>query len=127
MNEDKIIASTIPWTPDEVTQFRRRLGYRFDYDEEKRVVNQEYIRHNGKRFFISTVDIGIDMSITGNPPLYYETMVFPARQWDAVFCKRYSTRDEAAEGHDFFKFAITSGIMELTDGEFRLLDIIEIE
>jgi hypothetical protein len=76
---------------------------------------------------ISTVDIGIDMSMTGNPPLYYETTVFPRGKWNKVYCGRYETRDQAAEGHEFVKFAITSGIMELRDGYFRLLDLVNVE
>jgi hypothetical protein len=48
--------------------------------------------------FVSTVFLGINHNFFGNgPPILFETMVFIAG--DGGDCERYSTWDEAAEGH----------------------------
>jgi len=47
---------------------------------------------------ISTVFIGIDYSIFGDKPLLFETMIFGGQH--DLFCKRYSTWEEAENGHE---------------------------
>lgn len=46
---------------------------------------------------VSTVFLGLDHSLEGNPPLLFETMVFGGE--NDSYQKRYSTWDEAMEGH----------------------------
>lgn len=55
---------------------------------------------------VSTVWLGLDYSVTGRMHLF-ETMVFEAengrvKNWRELDCTRYSTEDEAKEGHENF-------------------------
>ena len=51
--------------------------------------------------WVSTVWLGLDYSFSGEgPPIIFETMVFPARDnWRELDMDRYSTPEEAEEGH----------------------------
>lgn len=58
----------------------------------------------GHEFFVSTVFLGLDHQYGNGPPLVFETMIFPAKdgdiaEWGEEFCDRYTTIDEAREGH----------------------------
>ena len=57
------------------------------------------LQSHGK--FVSTVWLGLDYQFEeGEPPLIFETMVFPMEgNWDEEYCERYSTLEEAEEGH----------------------------
>ena len=46
---------------------------------------------------VSTVCLGVDMSLFEGPPIVFETMVFIGRE--AIEQERYSTWAEAEEGH----------------------------
>jgi len=48
---------------------------------------------------ISTVFLGLDHSFGNGPPLLFETMVFGWPEGEE-HCTRYSTWEEAIEGHD---------------------------
>lgn len=50
-------------------------------------------------YLISTVDLGIDHSFGDGKPLYYETMIFKKDSYLDLYCERYSTEEEAREGH----------------------------
>ena len=53
---------------------------------------------NGMR--VSTVWLGIDHNYFGGRPLLFETMVFSDnKNYQERYCDRYSTWDEAIEGH----------------------------
>lgn len=54
------------------------------------------------RLTVSTVFLGIDhnFSPTGSPVLY-ETMIFAGKSWSDEYQRRYHTRAEAIEGHDY--------------------------
>lgn len=62
-------------------------------------------------YWVSTVWLGLDHnhSIKGSP-LIFETMVFGPGE-DDIFCDRYSTEQEAAEGH-------VDVVNQLRDGTF---------
>ena len=66
-------------------------------DSERRIVAQDTV--DGK--WVSTVFLGIDHSFEfSDPPLWYETMVFPEKDnYAELYCDRYTTRDEALAGH----------------------------
>jgi hypothetical protein len=50
--------------------------------------------------WVSTVHLGINVQFGDGPALWYETMVFPGPdQWSELDCDRYSTPEEAREGH----------------------------
>jgi hypothetical protein len=49
---------------------------------------------------VSTVWLGLDHSFHGDEPLVFETMIFSEHKpRTEIYMKRYSTWDEAAEGH----------------------------
>lgn len=53
---------------------------------------------HGKR--VSTVWLGLDHNHFGGPPLLFETMVFDGIKIGfEIYMKRYTTWDEAVEGH----------------------------
>lgn len=62
--------------------------------EEHRPVAEETVG----RYRVSTVWLGIDHSFGSGPPLIFETMVF-RNTYNDVYCNRYSTEQEAIEGH----------------------------
>lgn len=71
-------------------------GEFFEKNRSERIVRQEEIM--GKR--ISTVFIGIDLGYFNDRPLIFETMVFdPADSGHDIYCTRYSTWQQAEEGH----------------------------
>lgn len=63
---------------------------------DKKIVKQETLP-NGK--WVSTVWLGLDHSFLGGDPLIFETMVFESKGGDDVDMERYSTEEEALEGH----------------------------
>ncbi len=66
------------------------------FETADRIVKQTKLK-NGYR--VSTVFLGTDHSFTGGPPLLFETMVFKGKDWSNLDMDRYSTWDEAVEGH----------------------------
>ena len=56
-----------------------------------------------KEYSVSTVFLVMDHSFGDYSnevrPLVFETMVFPLNSWDDQECERYSTWEEAKEGH----------------------------
>lgn len=79
--------------------FKNRLGFREDFDWETRFDLKTKIG----TYTISTVDLGIDHSFGLGKPLYYETMIFNGNEKNVFedYQVRYSTEDEAKEGHEF--------------------------
>jgi len=67
-------------------------------DRSYKIIKQEELE-NGK--FVSTVWLGLDYQPEeGEPPLIFETTVIPMEgNWDEEYCERYSTLEEAEEGH----------------------------
>ena len=49
-------------------------------------------------FYVSTVKLPFDHGF-GDVPLLYETMIFPKGKWIELYLDRYSTEEEAREGH----------------------------
>ncbi len=64
---------------------------------ENRIVNQEEIKEHQ----VSTVFLGLDHNWNpkSNVPLIFETMVFEPNSYSEIYCTRYSTWNEAEEGH----------------------------
>ena len=54
----------------------RELGYREDFDPNNRIIKQDYFELGDRRYFMSTVDLGIDHSFFSDKPIYWETMIF---------------------------------------------------
>jgi len=63
------------------------------FEINNRIVKQDYIGE----IFVSTVFLGIDHSYGDEPPLLFETMIFGGVP--DQYQERYSTWDEAEEGH----------------------------
>ncbi len=50
---------------------------------------------------VSTVWLGVDHNFYGGSPLLFETMVFSTpKDLNDIYMKRYTTWDEAVEGHN---------------------------
>lgn len=105
--------------------WKRRLGYREDYDENNRTVKQEDVGFNGKTYWVSTVDLGLDHSFGYGPPLYFETMVFERVNgqvdYSERYCNRYPTRHDALNGHNRLVDALNNGNIKVDEyGSFEL-------
>lgn len=48
---------------------------------------------------VSTIWLGLDHSFGGDKPLLFETMIFEKDDYNDLFCRRYTTWDEAEKGH----------------------------
>lgn len=68
-----------------------------DYD--KRKIGDDYIETRDGTFRVSTVHLVLDHSHGGPVPLIFETMVFPHAESSDALCLRWSTREQAADGH----------------------------
>lgn len=94
------------------------FGFRKDYDEKNRIVKQECVTHDNKRYWVSTVDLGLNHQFGEGNPLYYETMIFGVKDDDDIdyvnlYCDRYETREEAQKEHDEIIKLINENKMEL--------------
>jgi len=66
----------------------------------ERHVGNDYIPLKGRTFHVSTVWLGLDHSFGYGPPLIFETMIFgPKGTSDDLYQYRYSTLEQAREGH----------------------------
>lgn len=74
-------------------------GYESLWDPENRRVAETTIGG----IWVSTVHLPMDHSFGQGPPLIFETMVFDHREDERnmsdEYCDRYSTQEEALEGH----------------------------
>lgn len=100
----------------DLTQF----GFRPDFDINNKVVKQEAIKVEGKAYTVSTVDLGLDHSFGGGPPLYFETMIFPKDTGADMYCNRYTTREEALASHENLVKDLAAGKYEIVDDYFEL-------
>lgn len=101
-----------------------KFGFRKDYDYNKRVVKQEDIIFEGEKYFVSTVDLGLNHNFNlSGPPLYYETMIFPENEtFDVYYCNRYSEREEALKSHEALVYNILNGNYKIVDGHFEEIE-----
>lgn len=58
---------------------------------------------------VSTVWLGMNHAYNDEAPLIFETMVFLKDTFDDVWCQRYSTEQEAIQGHKDLVESITQG------------------
>lgn len=76
---------------------REEWASKFEDDDDRRVAETTV-----GIFWVSTVFLGLNHAWGGGPPLIFETMVFnqdSEREFEDVFCERYSTEEEALAGH----------------------------
>ncbi len=99
-------------------EFMKQLGYREDFDENNRIVKQEDIAFKGNKYFVSTIDLGLDHGFDGYP-LYFETMIFPTGEWGDMYCDRYANRETALQKHVKLVDDINNGKYEIKDGYFE--------
>jgi hypothetical protein len=82
-------------------------GFREDYDENNRRIGEDVVDVDGNKYWVSTVDLGLDHSFGKGEPLYWETMIFPCddnggvTDWGELYCNRYPTKQAAVEGHAY--------------------------
>lgn len=98
-------------------EIRKRMGFRADYDEDNRVIKQENVEYQGKKLFVSTVDLGLDHSFGVGPKLYWETMVFEENSLEDIFMNRYPTKELAQKGHEDIVRKLRNNLIYInTDG-----------
>lgn len=86
--------------PCSVEEYSRKFE-----SDKKRVAYDEV-----KEKRISTVFLGIDHQFVDNgTPLLFETMIFPLDSFMDEYCERYSTWQEAEEGHKKVLQAVING------------------
>ena len=70
--------------------------------------NPRHVAENvvGEKHVVSTVQLTMDHSWGAGPPLWFETMAFRCSPegkvtvFEGLDCERYSTREQALEGHE---------------------------
>ena len=100
----------------------RELGYREDFDPNNRIIKQDYFELGDRRYFMSTVDLGIDHSFFSDKPIYWETMIFDhtnGENFGDLYQERYSSLEDAIANHERILTLATEGtfntIKELGD------------
>lgn len=88
------------------------LGWRKGFDWNNRFKKQEVVEVNGKEYYISTVDLGLDHSYGKGEPLYYETMVFEKGSPVDLYMERYTTEKQALDGHKRTIDKLKNGTLE---------------
>lgn len=84
-----------------------KQGKEITAEEFSRLHTPEYAtvcRTESNGWLISTVWLGIDHSFGDSTPIIFETMIFrpgadDSPSLDEVYCSRYSTENEAMDGH----------------------------
>jgi len=67
---------------------------------------------------VSTVFLCINHKFGNGPDLWFETMVFPKEnEYRELHTDRYTTYDEAIEGHNRICYMVTSGKIKLNNEE----------
>ena len=82
----------IDGNPVKLQQLNNKLG-----NPEYRHIGRHEIPTRQGNILVSTVWIGLDHNYGDGPPLIFETMIFGGDRDQE--CHRYSTRQEAVEGH----------------------------
>ena len=88
--------------------------YKIDgYPPEKNGDNEKLWRvgnDNVGDYRVSTVFLALNHQWNPNEkPVLFETMVFPKDSWGELYCKRYSTWQEAFQGHQEVVAALKAG------------------
>lgn len=88
----------------EQQRINRLSGMRIDFDPNNRRVASTDVIFNGKEYWVSTVDLGIDYSFGDEYPVYWETMIFDKPEAGAtprsLYCDRYASKEEAESMHN---------------------------
>ena len=90
----------------------RKFGYREDFDPNNRIIKQDYFELGDRRYFMSTVDLGIDHSFFIDKPIYWETMIFDhtnGEDFGDLYCERYSSVEDAITNHERILTLVTEG------------------
>jgi len=69
------------------------------FEEMSRAGTRHVGSDNIEEKFISTVWLGNNHNFYSGKPLLFETMIFNGNESIDIYCERYSTWDEAVEGH----------------------------
>lgn len=96
-------------------EFNREFGYREDFDFVNRFHLSTVVKYEGKKYLVSTVDLGINHNfMKEGEPIYYETMVFLIDKdkklpEESFMQARYSTKKQAKKGHKFVVRLVKNG------------------
>src|SRR5690554_1628452 len=105
-----------------INQGGLKMIRRENFNERNRVVRRDKVTYEGDKYFVSTVDLGINHQLGSGPPLWYETMIFAMDEndnidWIEMYCNRYTTREEAKEGHKKVMDAFKNNKIEIHEHE----------
>lgn len=102
-----------------------QFGCRKGFDPNNRFHLISIVKCQGRKYKISTVDLGMNYSFIDGIELYYETMIFKLNNNDEennpfeYFQKRYSTEEEAKKGHnEIVKLFETKKVDELLNDRY---------
>lgn len=96
-----------------------RQGNRISMDEYLRLINENGVEYriveqwHYEDVLVSTVWLGFDHSFGGGPPMIFETMVFGMSEDSDEYMRRYSTEEEARQGHQEMLTLIQMALAEL--------------
>lgn len=82
----------------ELEDSSERLGFRKGFNFRNRWQLKNEVKYKGKKYLVSTVDLGINHNFGEGEPLYYETMIFDSNR-NEEYMERYSTQEEATARH----------------------------
>ena len=90
----------------------RKLDYREDFDPNNCIIKQDYFELGDRRYFMSTVDLGIDHSFFSDKPIYWETMIFDhtnGENFGDLYQERYSSLEDAITNHERILTLVNEG------------------
>lgn len=81
--------------------------------EQDRRVAQDHVEQGDRKFWVSTVFLGLDHAFGGSVPIVFETMVFDhsggEERFSDLYSDRYATWDGAVAGHKHVVDAMRAG------------------
>lgn len=92
MSDKYILNGRTPVQVDDVHEWGRWFE-----NADRRVAFDKVKLPTGSEVEVSTVFLGLDHSFGGKTPILFETMIFGGKHNE--YCDRYSTWEEAEEGH----------------------------
>lgn len=81
--------------------------------EDKRVAIAILGKGSDHEMTVSTVWLGLDHQYGSGPPLIFETMVFAGHTLSDRYCERYTTEEQALQGHDRIVQDLRDGTLEV--------------
>lgn len=103
----------------------KMCGFREDYDPNDRIIGGDTVEFQNKKYYVSTVDLGLNHRFGEGEPLYWETMIFKQNEdgtmnWHDFYCDRYSSKEDAEKNHKEIVQAFKDGKAKLNEDYFEI-------